>query len=88
MSTDVIKTIFFLFNLWKREVSPHIRNRQTTNQLTNQNKKSQRKTNKLKAKKTEKTSFSLPHAFIEDTIRQKFAQMTFTSKVYIPCYHI
>ena len=30
-------------------------------------------------------SYLLPHAFMEDSIRHVIAQMTYTSKAYIPC---
>lgn len=34
-------------------------------------------------KKQHKTSYLLPHAFMEDTVRHDIAQMTSTSKAYI-----
>ena len=34
---------------------------------------------------TTAASYPLPHAFMEDTIRLNIAQMTSTSKAYVPC---
>ena len=54
--------------------------RKTTQSLT-------REVSPRKKKKKEKAraSYLLPHAFMEDTIRHNIAQMTSTSKAYIPC---
>ena len=35
--------------------------------------------------KQNRTSYPLPHAFMGDTIRHNIAQLTLTSKAYIPC---
>lgn len=34
---------------------------------------------------TKKLSYPVPHALIEGTMRHDIAQMTYTSKVYVPC---
>ena len=55
-------------------------------------KKKEKKQTSNKYEKTNKqnepqqvTSYPLPHAFVENTIRHNIAQMTSTSKAYIPC---
>ena len=42
-------------------------------------------TRKKKKKKKKETSYLPSHTIIEDTIRNNIAQMTSTSKAYIPC---
>ena len=37
--------------------------------------------------KQNRTSYPLRHALMEDTTRHNIAQMTSSSKVYIPCLH-
>ena len=75
MPTDVVVIkLIPSFILRKREVSPS-KKKQTTNKYKKQ-------TNKTKQNRT---SYPLPHAFMEDTARHNIAQMTSTSKTYIPC---
>ena len=66
------KTDSISFILRKTEVSP------------GKKKAGNQKTLKIQSKKN-RTNYSLPHAFMEDTIRHNISQMTSTSKVYIPC---
>ena len=72
MPTDaiVIKLIPSLLSCGKHKYHPE-----------KKKKKNKKKTNKQIKKK----SYPLPHAFMEDTIRHNIAQMTSTSKAYIPC---
>ena len=72
------KTDFISFILRKTEVS----HRKKTNKT-----KQDQKTNMRKNKQTKRnrTSYVLPHAFMEDTIRHNIAaQIKSTSKAYIP----
>ena len=64
--------------------------RKTTQSLTREvsprkKKRKSRQTNTKKQTKRNRASYLLPHAFMEDTIRHNIAQMTSTSKAYIPC---
>lgn len=45
------------------------------------------KQNKIDARqyKTKKLSYPVPHALIEGTMRHDIAQVTYASKVYVPC---
>ena len=87
MLTDVMKTDFISFIIWKKEVSPHKRNRQPIKQSTKQKKQQQKKTNKQKT--TKKQVISCPKLLWKiATIRQNIAQMTFTTKAYIPCHFL
>ena len=58
-----------------KEVSPRKKKRKADNKQVRKNKQAKRN----------RTSYPLPHAFMEDTIRHDIAQMTSTSKAYIPC---
>ena len=68
MLTDVMKTDFISFIIWKKEVSPHKRNRQPIKQSTKQKKQQQKKNKQTENNK--KTSYFLPQAFMEDSYYQ------------------
>ena len=73
------KTDFISFILRKTEVSHRKKNKQ--NKTRSENKQIR----KNKQTKRNRTSYVLPHAFMEDTIRHNIAaQVKSTSKAYIP----
>ena len=57
--------------------------------LTRKKNRQQTNTNKQKSKiRQSRTSYLSLHAFMEDTTIQDIAQMTATSKAYMPCLFI